>query len=133
MLWNIRKKKFIAALVIAFVLATVDLALPAFLNVGHNPYFAATFSGGSFTFFLFGIVTAMNSISGEYESGTIVSLLTKPVSRTMVFFGKLFATFIVILASYVVIFSYSTIGGILVYGPQNSLYLVPLALSGRYN
>ncbi len=43
MLWNIRKKKFIAALVIAFVIATVDLALPAFLNVGHNPYFAATF------------------------------------------------------------------------------------------
>ena len=130
MLWNIRKKKFIAALVIAFVLATVDLALPAFLKVGQNPYFAATFSGGSFTFFLFGIVTAMNSISGEYESGTIVSLLTKPVSRTMVFFGKLFATFIVILASYVVIFSYSTIGGILVYGPQTSLYLVPLALVG---
>ena len=130
MLWNIRKKKFIAALVIAFVFATVDLALPAFLKVGHNPYFAATFSGGSFVFFLFGIVTAMNSISGEYESGTIVSLLTKPVSRTMVFFGKLFATFIVILASYVVIFSYSTIGGLLVYGPQNSLYLVPLALVG---
>ena len=130
MLWNIRKKKFIAALVIAFVLATVDLAVPAFLHLGQNPYFAATFSGGSFTFFLFGIVTAMNSISGEYESGTIVSLLTKPVSRTMVFFGKLFATFIVILASYVVIFSYSTIGGILVYGPQNSLYLVPLALLG---
>jgi ABC-type transport system involved in multi-copper enzyme maturation permease subunit len=130
MLWNIRKKKFIAALVIAFVLATVDLAVPAFLKIGQNPYFAATFSGGSFTFFLFGIVTAMNSISGEYESGTIVSLLTKPVSRTMVFFGKLFATFIVILASYIVIFSYSTIGGILVYGPQNSLYLVPLALVG---
>jgi ABC-type transport system involved in multi-copper enzyme maturation permease subunit len=48
----------------------------------------------------------------------------------MVFFGKLFATFIVILASYLVIFSYSTIGGLLVYGPQNSLYLVPLALMG---
>jgi len=130
MLWNIRKKKFIAALIIAFVLATVDLAVPAFLNVGQNPYFAATFSGGSFTFFLFGIVTAMNSISGEYESGTIVPLLAKPVSRTMVFFGKLFATFIVILVSYIVIFSYSTIGGLLVYGPQNSLYLVPLALVG---
>ena len=130
MLWNIRKKKFLAAIVIAFVLATVNLVVPAALNIGQNPYFAATFSAGSFTFFLFGVVTAMNSISGEYESGTIVSLLTKPVSRTMVFFGKLFATFVVILASYVVIFSYSTIGGILVYGPQNSLYLVPLALVG---
>ncbi len=131
MLWNIRKKKFLAALVIAFVLATVNLVVPAFLKLGQNPFYAATFSAGNFTFFLFGIVTAMNSISGEYESGTIVSLLTKPVSRTMVFFGKLFATFIVILVSYIVIFGYSTIGGLFVYGPQNSLYLVPVALLGE--
>jgi ABC-type transport system involved in multi-copper enzyme maturation permease subunit len=130
MLWNIRKKKFIGALVIAFVLATVNLVLPAALNVGKNPYFAATFSVGNLSFILFAIVTGMNSISGEFESGTIVPLLTKPVSRSMVFFGKLFATFIVILVSYVVIFTYSTVGGIIVYGPQNSLYLVPLALVG---
>jgi len=92
MLWNIRKKKFIGALIIAFVFVTVDLALPAIFKIGQNPYFAGTFSGGSLTFFLFAVVTSMNSISGEYESGTIVPLLTKPVSRTMVFFGKLFAT-----------------------------------------
>lgn len=130
MLWNIRKKKFIGALVIAFALATVDLVLPAILKEGQNPYFAVTFSVGDLAFILFAIVTSMNSISGEYESGTIVPLLTKPVSRSMVFFGKLFATFIVILVSYAVIFTYSTVGGILVYGPQNSLYLVPLALIG---
>ena len=130
MLWNIRKKMFIAALVIAFALATVNLAVPAFLKIGQNPYFAVTFSAGNLTFFLFAIVTSMNSISGEYESGTIVPLLTKPVSRTMVFVGKLFAGFIVILVSYIVIFSYSTIGGIIVYGPQNNLYLVPLTLLG---
>jgi ABC-type transport system involved in multi-copper enzyme maturation permease subunit len=72
----------------------------------------------------------MNSISGEYESGTIVPLLTKPVSRTMVFLGKLFAIFIIILVAYGIIFVYSIVGGIIVYGPQNSLYLVPLALIG---
>jgi ABC-type transport system involved in multi-copper enzyme maturation permease subunit len=130
MLWNIRKKKFIGALVIAFVLATVNLVIPAYFHIGQNPYFAATFSAGNLTFVLFAIVTGMNSISGEYESGTIVPLLTKPVSRTMVFLGKLFATFLVILVSYAVIFTYSTVGGIIVYGPQNSLYLVPLALLG---
>jgi ABC-type transport system involved in multi-copper enzyme maturation permease subunit len=130
MLWNIRKKKFIGALVIAFVLVTVNLALPALLHVGKNPYFAATFSVGNLTFILFAIVTGMNSISGEFESGTIVPLLSKPVSRSMVFFGKLLATFMVILASYAVIFIYSTVGGIIVYGPQNSLYLVPLSLIG---
>ena len=130
MLWIIRKKKFFAALIIAFALATVSLALPAFLNVGKNPYFAVTFSVGDFAFLLFGVVTAMDSISGEFESGTIVPLLAKPVSRSMVFFGKLFATFVVILVSYAVVFVYSTVGGILVYGPQNNLYLVPLALIG---
>jgi len=130
MLWIIRKRKFIAALIIAFAFATITLAVPAILKTGHNPYFAATFSVGDFAFLLFGIVTAMDSISGEFESGTIVPLLTKPVSRSMVFFGKLFATFVVILTSYLVIFAYSTIGGLFVYGPQKSLYLFPLALIG---
>jgi ABC-type transport system involved in multi-copper enzyme maturation permease subunit len=130
MLWNIRKKRFIGALIFAFVFASIQFALPAFFNINANPYFAVTFSAGNLTFVLFAIVTAMNSISGEYESGTIVPLLTKPVSRTMVFLGKLFAIFIIILAAYGIIFVYSMVGGIIVYGPQNSLYLVPLGLIG---
>jgi ABC-type transport system involved in multi-copper enzyme maturation permease subunit len=130
MLWNIRKKKFIGALIIAFVLASIQFAIPAILNIGLNPYFAVTFSAGNLTFVLFAIVTAMNSISGEYESGTIVPLLTKPVSRTMVFLGKLFAIFVVIVITYIVLFAYTTIGGFIVYGPQENLHLLPLALFG---
>jgi ABC-type transport system involved in multi-copper enzyme maturation permease subunit len=131
MLWNIRKKRFIGALIFAFVFASLQFALPAFFNINLNPYFAVTFTAGNLTFVLFAIVTAMNSISGEYESGTIVPLLTKPVSRTMVFLGKLFAIFIIILAAYGIIFVYSIVGGVIVYGPQNSLYLVPLGLIGN--
>ncbi|MCW3999015.1 MAG: ABC transporter permease subunit [Candidatus Bathyarchaeota archaeon] len=130
MLWNIRKKMFIGALVIAFILATVNLALPAALGVQENPYFAVTFSAGSITFLLFAIVTSMYSLSGEYEKGTLVPLLTKPVSRTMVFLGKLFAIFLVLLITYTVLFTYTVVGGILVYGPQNDLYLAPLSLIG---
>jgi ABC-type transport system involved in multi-copper enzyme maturation permease subunit len=130
MLWNIRKKRFIGVLIIAFVFASLQFALPAFFNIAQNPNFAVSFSAGSLTFVLFAIVTAMNSISGEYESGTIVPLLTKPVSRTMVFLGKLFAIFIIILVTYGVLYAYSIIGGLIVYGPQNNLYLVPLALIG---
>ncbi len=130
MLWNIRKKMFIGALIFAFVFATLNLALPAFFGVSQNPYFAVTFSAGSLTFILFAIVTGMYSISGEYEKGTVVPLLTKPVSRTMVFLGKLFAIFIVIIVTYTVLFTYTTIGGIIVYGPQNDLYLAPLTLLG---
>ncbi len=80
--------------------------------------------------FLFAVVTVMNSISGEFESGTIVLLLTKPVSRTMVFLGKLFAAFVTLLLAYTIIVVYTAIGGTLVYGPQNNLHLVPLSLLG---
>jgi ABC-type transport system involved in multi-copper enzyme maturation permease subunit len=48
----------------------------------------------------------------------------------MVFLGKLFAAFIIIIVTYAVLFTYSTIGGIIVYGPQENLHLVPLALIG---
>lgn len=130
MLWNIRKKMFIGALIFAFVFATLNLVAPAALGISQNPYFAVTFSAGNLTFILFAIVTGMHSISGEYEKGTVVPLLTKPVSRTMVFLGKLFAIFIVILTTYTVLFAYTTIGGIIVYGPQSNLYLAPLSLIG---
>jgi hypothetical protein len=63
MLWNIRKKMFIGALIFAFIFATISLALPTALGVSQNPYFATTFSAGSLTFILFAIVTGMYSIS----------------------------------------------------------------------
>jgi ABC-type transport system involved in multi-copper enzyme maturation permease subunit len=130
MLWNIRKKMFIGALIFAFIFATITLALPATFGVSENPYFAVTFSAGSVMFLLFAIVTSMYSLSGEYEKGTVVPLLTKPVSRTMVFLGKLFAIFIVILITYTVLYTYTIVGSLIVYGPQESLYLVPFALLG---
>jgi ABC-type transport system involved in multi-copper enzyme maturation permease subunit len=81
--------------------------------------------------FLFALIVAMNSISSEFESGTIVPLLTKPVSRTMVFLGKLLATFLIILVTYTILFAYTIIGGIFIYGPQNNLHLLPLGLLGN--
>ena len=137
-LWNIRKKKFYGMLIVAFALTTLALAgghiqsaitgdpvelIPDFVidsNLGL----------GGFGFFLFAIVTVMNSISGEFESGTIVPLLTKPVSRTTVFLGKLFAAFLTLLVTYSLLMIYMTIGGYLIYGPQNNLHLVPLSLLG---
>jgi ABC-type transport system involved in multi-copper enzyme maturation permease subunit len=142
LLWNIRKKKFLSMIIVAFVLATVVLALPVILsNVANislkeNPDFVVGSAGGgvsgsSLISFLFALVTVMNSISGEFESGTIVPLLTKPVSRTMVFFGKLFAAFLTLLASYTVLYVYVAIGGTIVYGPQNNLPLIPIHIFGN--
>jgi ABC-type transport system involved in multi-copper enzyme maturation permease subunit len=138
LLWNIRKKKFLGMLVVAFVLATLSLFLPVLVSnlrgtsIASNPdYVIETGSGiGGFGFLLFAIVTAMNTISGEFESGTITPLLTKPVSRTVVFLGKVFAAFLTLLATYVVLMVYMAIGGSVIYGAQNNLHLLPLTLLG---
>jgi ABC-type transport system involved in multi-copper enzyme maturation permease subunit len=138
LLWNIRKKKFLGMVVVAFILATLSLALPVLLSnmigqpLKQNPdYVISTGAGiGGLGMFLFAVVVVMNSISGEFESGTIVPLLTKPVSRTMVFLGKLLAAFITLLSAYAVLFIYMAVGGTIVYGPQNNLHLLPLTLLG---
>jgi len=136
LLWNIRKKKLLGMTIFMFVIVTLGLVLPVVLSnaigqpLSQNPDYVVSSNPGALVFFLFAIVTVMNSISGEFESGTIVPLLTKPVSRTMVFLGKLFAAFITLLSVYVVLFVYVTIGAIVVYGPQNNLQLVPLSLLG---
>lgn len=85
---------------------------------------------GELGFFLLAIVTVMNTISGEFESGTVVPLLTKPISRTMIFLGKLFAAFLTLLGTYTLLFLYLVVGGTIVYGPQNNLHLVGVTLFG---
>lgn len=137
-LWNIRKKKFLGMLVVAFALTTLSLAGGHIVSaltgqpVKPNPDFVISSNVGlsGVGFFLFAIVTVMNTISAEFESGTIVSLLAKPVSRTTVFFGKLFASFLTLLATYSFLMIYMTIGGFIIYGPQNNLNLVPLSFLG---
>jgi ABC-type transport system involved in multi-copper enzyme maturation permease subunit len=137
LLWNIRKKKFMGVIIIAFMFATLSWALPVVLSattdqaISADPDYSITFTIPAFGMFLFALIVAMNSISSEFESGTIVPLLTKPVSRTMVFLGKLLATFLIILVTYTILFVYTIIGGIFIYGPQNNLHLVPLGLLGN--
>jgi ABC-type transport system involved in multi-copper enzyme maturation permease subunit len=137
MLWNVRKKKFIGILIIAFIFATLSWVLPVVISVttdqpiAENQEYAVSFTIPAIIMVLFAIMTAINSISSEFESGTIIPLLTKPVSRTMVFLGKLLAAFIIILIAYSVLYVYTIVGGLFVYGAQNNLQLVPLALIGN--
>jgi len=138
LLWNIRKKKIIGVLILAFALATLTLALPVILNNINNlttepnpDYVITTGTGlGGFGFFLFALVSVMNSISGEFESGSIIPLLTKPVSRTTVYLGKITAAFLTVLGAYVLLTVYIAVGGFLVYGPQNDLQLIVITLLG---
>jgi len=138
LIWNIRKKKFLGVLILAFAFATLVLFLSPILNYVNNTptvadpnYVVTTGVGiGSIGFFLFALVSVMNSISGEFESGSILPLLTKPVSRTAVYLGKVFAAFLTILGAFALLIIYIAIGGSIVYGPQNNLYLLSVTLLG---
>jgi len=136
MLWNIRKKKFIGILAAVFIIATLFLVVPVAISASQgtkvtaNPDAALTSGSSGFLYLLLAIGTAVNSISSEFESGTIVPLVTKPVSRTMIFLGKVFGAFIILVVSYAVLYSYSTLGSILVYGPQHNLQYMPVIIIG---
>src|SRR5713226_4635646 len=101
-LWNLRKKKTIGLFLLIFAIATLQLALPPLLayyqgrTLASNPNLVFDFPmllSGIFMF-LIAVATTMNSISGEFETGTITPLLTKPVSRNTVFLGKVVAAFL---------------------------------------
>jgi ABC-2 type transport system permease protein len=137
-LWNIRKKKVLGMILFALAFSIIPLALtPALIGIvgqtlTKNPDYVATSGGiGGLVMFLFGMVAVMNSISGEFESGTIVPLLTKPVSRTMVFLGKVSAAILTLIPVYILLYAIQIVGGIIVYGPQNNLYLASLSFLGN--
>ena len=137
-LWNIRKKKIIAIFIIVFAIATLELAftpIADYINnqtLKANPTFAFDGVEGLTGIFLFliGVATTMNSISGEFESGSIVPLLTKPVSKTLVFAGKIVGAVVTLLAAYCFLVAYVTIGGTIIYGGQSNLNIVPLGILG---
>lgn len=136
LLWNIRKKKFLAMLIAAFAISILMLAISPLLSsyvgetVGANPNHVVSSANMSLFYFFFALVTVMNSVSGEFESGSIVPLLTKPVSRTEVFMAKLTAALITLVPVYTILLLVDVVGGTIVYGPQNYLYLTPVLLAG---
>lgn len=137
LLWNVRKKKLLGAIAAAFIITTLTLALPVIFGSVYNrpiksaPNYVISNSGsGSLILFLFALVTTMNSISGEFESGTIIPLLAKPISRTLILTGKIIAAIFTVLAAYSLLYAYLVIGGIILYGPQDNLNLIPLCMLG---
>ena len=137
-LWNLRKKKIVGLFILVFAIVTLELALPPLLDYYNGVPFTANsnivfdfFNGLSGIFlFLIAVATTMNTISGEFETGSITPLLTKPVSKNTVFLGKIAASFLTLLGIYAFLTVYVTVGGILIEGSQNNLQLVPLGLVG---
>jgi ABC-type transport system involved in multi-copper enzyme maturation permease subunit len=137
-LWNLRKKKILGLFILVFAIVTLELALPPLLDY-YNGVPLTPNSNVVFDFFkrltgiflfLIAVATTMNTISGEFETGSITPLLTKPVSKNTVFLGKIVASFLTLLGIYAFLTVYVTVGGILIEGSQNNLQLIPLGLVG---
>ncbi len=139
LLWNFRKKKMMGVLILAFLIVTLIAVVPWVLAsyteapFELDPMFlvdnVSTMSGG-FVMFLFAVAISMNMISGEFESNTIIPLLTKPISRNLIFAAKTVAALITIVGAYLFLTVYITIAGFLIYGPQEQLHLLPLGFVG---
>ena len=136
MLWNIRKKKFILILALVFIIATLIFALPLAITASSGrknncqPRLCDYVRGLRLRLHAFAIGTSVNTFSSEFESGSIVPLVTKPVSRTMIFLGKLFGAFIILLISYAILYGYITVASVVIYGPQNNLQYMPIIVLG---
>ncbi len=137
-LWNLRKKKTVGLFILIFALVTLFVFLPPALAYYYGPplqpdptfVYTSTSELTGILLFLVAVATTMNTISGEFETGSIVPLLTKPVSKTTVFLGKITAAFLTLLGLFAFLGVYTTIGGIITRGPQDSLQLVPIGVLG---
>jgi len=102
------------------------------VTLAPNPDAVSGFFNGFNGIFLFliAVATTMNTISGEFETGSITPLLTKPISKNTVFVGKIAASFLTLLAIYAFLTVYVTVGAVVIEGPQNNIQLAPLGLFG---
>lgn len=129
-LWNLRKKKVLAMFVISIGLISLGLFLPYLTGSGGSRpgFILGNIGPTGFVIVLLGAVVSMNSISGEFENGTISSLVSKPVSRGMVYLAKLSAMLAILLVIYSVLDIYLIVGGWLLYGPQEGLSIAAVGL-----
>lgn len=141
LLSSFRRKKLIGVLALGILMSafTWNLPLLGFTNPSlpssPNPD-AVTglhydiFFGGEIGYVLLPLIIVMDSISGEFEYGTFATLLTKPVSRGIVYFGKMLGSVITLVATIGVILASGVLWGTLAYGPQENLALLVVIFLG---
>ncbi|MEM0486102.1 MAG: ABC transporter permease, partial [Thermoplasmata archaeon] len=124
--WDLRKMKIYISISIVTALSllvTIYMgSIVHIVNKGNYWLNSLTFLSSSIFLFLMGAPVTMNAISGEFESGTIIPLLSKPVSRTEVYFGKAIASFLIILMEMILLGIILAVVSSIIMGPQNDLY-----------
>lgn len=126
LVWDLRKLKIYISLGIVIALALlVTIFMERFIPITDKQdywYYSLYYLSSYLFLFLMGSPITMNSISGEFESGTIVPLLARPISRTEVYFGKVISSLIIVIVEMVIAAIILSVVSTITMGPQANLY-----------
>ncbi len=126
LIWDLRKLKIYISLGIVIALALlVTIYIGSIVHITDKQdywYFSLSFLSTYLFLFLMGAPITMNAISGEFETGTIVPLLARPVSRTEVYFGKVIASLIIVIVEMAILGVILSVVSTIMMGPQANLY-----------
>ncbi|MGQ9468370.1 MAG: ABC transporter permease [Nitrososphaerales archaeon] len=134
-LWNLRKRKFQAILLIVVIVQIIAFIFPLILSyitgqaIQQDPYRALSSPSGFFIF-LFAIAIGMNSIPEEFEHGRAHILFSKPVSRSLIFLAKVVAALIILTIAYVILYLIGLGLSYAIYGPQEYIIFSPVFILG---
>jgi ABC-type transport system involved in multi-copper enzyme maturation permease subunit len=135
LLWNLRKRKLQAVLLIVVVVQIITFVLPLTLSyitgqtIQPDPYRALSSPSGFFMF-LIAIAIGMNSIPEEFEQGRAHVLFSKPVSRSLIFLAKSVAALIILTIAYIILYLTGLGLSYAIYGPQENMILSPVLILG---
>lgn len=134
-LWNLRKRKFQAILLIIIIIQMIAFIVPMIFSsmtgqaIQQDPYKALSSPSGFFIF-LIAIAIGMNSIPEEFEHGRAHILFSKPVSRSLIFLAKIAAALIILTIAYTILYLIGLGLSFAIYGPQDYIVFSPILILG---
>ncbi|MGB9659420.1 MAG: ABC transporter permease [Nitrososphaerales archaeon] len=134
-LWNLRKRKFQAILLIIIIIQMIAFIVPMIFSsmtgqaIQQNPYKALSSPSGFFIF-LIAIAIGMDSIPEEFEHGRAHILFSKPVSRSLIFLAKIAAALIILTIAYTILYLIGLGLSYAIYGPQDYIVFSPILILG---
>ncbi len=134
-LWNLRKRKFQAILLIIILVQMIAFIVPVIFSsitgqvIQQDPYKALSSPSGFFIF-LIAIAIGMNSIPEEFEHGRAHILFSKPVSRSLIFLAKIAAALIILTIAYTILYLIGLGLSYAIYGPQDYVIFSPILILG---
>mgnify|MGYP001626178943 CR=1 FL=1 len=139
--WDIRKKKVL--FVTSFTFAVIILAVALFRSFSNNGFYGNSenlwstiilvltngFISGIFPMVIGGVI-AVDSIAWEIDKGTILLLLSQPVRRSEIYFGKFTEKLLVMFIISLLLVFFSVILSSITAGYQEHLiWIIPTAAS----